>query len=67
MKKLMLLAMGLFLLWACSTDSTDEIENPNPNQVSFDRGVMLTNWADNIIIPSYVAFSLEMSNLNAAL
>ncbi|MFT6837265.1 MAG: putative lipoprotein [Sediminicola sp.] len=65
MKKLILLTMGLFLFWACSTDSTDEIKNPNPTQVSFDRGAMLTNWADNIIIPSYEAFDGKMSNLNS--
>ena len=64
MKKVILLTMGLFLFWACSSDSTDELENPNPTQVSFDRGVMLTNWADNIIVPSYEAFNLEMTNLN---
>lgn len=66
MKKVVLFTLCVVLFWACSSDSTDDIQNPNPIAVSFDRGAMLNNWADNIIIPSYEAFSSEMSNLNVA-
>ncbi len=64
MKKLILFTMSMVLFWACSSDSTDDIQNPNPTNVNFDRGAMLENWADNIIIPSYEAFDVEMSKLN---
>ena len=50
--------------WACSSDNSDE-ETEDPISVTFDRGAMLTNWADNIIIPAYTAFQSNLSNLNA--
>ncbi len=63
----------LLVLWACSSDSSD---GPNPDDgtgqtddvvpVTFDRGAMLTNWADNIIIPSYTTFSSELNELKTA-
>ncbi|WP_435623010.1 imelysin family protein [Flagellimonas sp.] len=64
----------LLVLWACSSDSSD---GPLPDDgiggsdddvapATFDRGVMLTNWADNIIIPAYTAFSSELTELNGA-
>ncbi|WP_422860496.1 imelysin family protein [Flagellimonas sp. S174] len=58
------------LIWACSSDG-DDTENPTDDMgvtdddgvsdddgasVTFDRGEMLTNWADNIILPSYNSF-----------
>ncbi|MEM9078113.1 MAG: imelysin family protein [Bacteroidota bacterium] len=59
------------LIWACSSDG-DDTENPTDDtsmtdddggisdddgaSVTFDRGAMLTNWADNIILPSYNSF-----------
>ncbi len=63
------------MVWACSTDSS---EDPNPTDddvgmidddvvsVTFDRGAMLTNWADNIILPSYQSFIEELSDLQTA-
>ena len=59
------------MIWACSSDNTgdstpEEIVDPEPQEVSFERGSMLINWADNIIIPSYEAFSSEMSGLQTA-
>ncbi|WP_136467408.1 imelysin family protein [Flagellimonas onchidii] len=70
MKKYWYLTIAIFLvIWACSSDGsggdtggTDDDGVP----VTFDRGAMLVNWADNIIIPSYKAFQSELSNLNAA-
>ncbi|MFT7349057.1 MAG: putative lipoprotein, partial [Candidatus Paceibacteria bacterium] len=66
MKKVVLITLCVVLFWACSSDGTDDIQKSNPTEVSFDRGAMLSNWADNIIIPSYEAFSVEMTNLNVA-
>lgn len=64
MKKVLLITLSVVLFWACSSDGADDIQNPNPTQVSFDRAAMLTNWADNIIVPSYEAFNTELANLN---
>ena len=50
--------MALFI-WACSSDATDDANGGDDDlgltdddgaSVTFERGVMLTNWADNIII-----------------
>ncbi|MEM9000201.1 MAG: imelysin family protein [Bacteroidota bacterium] len=62
-------------LWACSSDDSDSdddsgtitdddvtITDDDGSSVTFDRGVMLANWADNIIVPSYNAF-LDASGL----
>ncbi|WP_276167640.1 imelysin family protein [Zobellia alginiliquefaciens] len=59
------------MIWACSSDggadpTDDGTEEPEPQPVSFERGPMLANWADNIIIPSYKAFSTEMTSLQTA-
>lgn len=61
----------LTLVWACSSDNgggsiSDDDPGMGPDPVSFERGPMLTNWADNIIIPSYEAFSSEIENLNTS-
>ena len=65
--------LSALFIWACSSDSSD---GPTPDDMGatdddvvpalFDRGVMLTNWADNIIVPAYTAFSSELSELNGA-
>lgn len=58
-----MIALAL-IIWACSSDgsSTDDVEVP----VTFDRGDMLANWADNIIIPSYTAFQSELLDLQSS-
>ena len=77
MKKILALFTLVFMIFACSSDNEEIIdsgegtENPGndggaPGQVSFERKGMLVNWADNIIIPAYTAFSGELSNLNAS-
>ena len=71
MKKIFGSFLVLILVWACSSDngtggSDDGNPSPDPDPVSLERGPMLTNWADNIIVPSYEAFSSELSNLNVA-
>ena len=57
----------LTLVWACSSDSdsdTDDTVIVDPvDEVSFERSAMLMNWADNIIIPSYEAFSTDLDLL----
>lgn len=45
--------------------SSDDPENSN-NTDNFDRSLMLVNWADNIIIPSYQNFSDETNALKEA-
>lgn len=68
MKKIFATLLILSLIWACSSEVDQPFagtpDEENEVEVSFERGPMLTNWADNIIIPSYEAFSVEMSTLN---
>ncbi len=67
MKKIFAGVVFLALIWACSSDNEGVEPEINPGlKVSFERSTMLTNWADNIIIPSYDAFSLELDALNTA-
>jgi hypothetical protein len=67
MKKFWGILIVIALLGACSSDMDTEEPMPEPGfEVTFERGTMLTNWADNIIIPSYEAFSSEMTGLNAS-
>lgn len=63
------------LIWACSSDDGGVADNPpseggNPDKPTlekgFERSAMLTNWADNIIVPSYEAFIAEVDGLNTA-
>ncbi|MDO6519770.1 imelysin family protein [Zobellia uliginosa] len=70
MRRFFALFTAATMIWACSSDSsgggTSDDVDPEPESVSFERGPMLTNWADNIIKPSYEAFSSEMSDLQTA-
>ncbi|MFT6934238.1 MAG: hypothetical protein ACJAUQ_000623 [Maribacter sp.] len=67
MKKILGCIVLLTLIWACSSDNDgDEPEISTGLKVTFERATMLTNWADNIIIPSYDAFSLELDALNTS-
>lgn len=65
MKKIIGILCVLALVWACSNDSeTDDSVIVDPvEEVSFERSTMLVNWADNIIIPSYQAFTVDMDDL----
>ncbi|HAI40292.1 MAG TPA: peptidase M75, partial [Maribacter sp.] len=65
MKKIIGILCVLALVWACSNDSeTDDGVIVDPvEEVSFERSTMLVNWADNIIIPSYQAFTADMDDL----
>ncbi|TDD96166.1 imelysin family protein [Flavobacterium cellulosilyticum] len=61
MKKILLLTVTICLLIACSSGDTS-----NGNGDNFDRTAMLTNWADNIIIPSYTAYQAKVQVLLTA-
>ena len=65
MKKIIGILCVLALVWACSNDSetADSVIVDPVEEVSFERSTMLVNWADNIIIPSYQAFTADMDDL----
>lgn len=64
----------LTLIWACSSDNgsgsgiSDDVD-PGPGTAgeTFARAPMLTNWADNIIVPAYIDFSEKLTDLSAGL
>ena len=47
---------------ACSSDN----DGPTETNDNFDRGAMLANWADNIIIPAYTSFNSKVVEMEAA-
>lgn len=57
MSKNILSFIFILLLWSCGGDGNDE---PLPTDNGKDRTVILTNWADNIIIPSYTNFKVKL-------
>lgn len=61
LKRFLGILVVVLTVYACS--SADE--EPSPSD-SFDRGVMLTHLADNIIIPAHQDFMTKMSALKAA-
>lgn len=71
MKRILGTLFLLSLVWACSSDNSPTVDppeegTPDVDEVSFARGPMLINWADNIIIPSYESFSEEMEGLTGS-
>lgn len=62
--KIILPFLFLGLVTACSSDA--EGGGGSESSDGFDRAAMLTNWADNIIIPSYEAFSSDLESLDTA-
>lgn len=76
MRKLWLLTVLLSLfLWACSSGSDDTgngtdddivMTDDDGTEVTFDRGAMLANWADNIIVPSYNGFFVPYADFQSA-
>lgn len=55
-----------FLLLAGLASCKGEGSVDDCNNDSFDRGALLTNWADNIIIPSYTLYTTELTALQTA-
>ncbi len=49
------------MAFSCSDDNPS---GPSPDD--FDRGEILINWADNIIIPAFSSFAEQTSQLNSA-
>lgn len=66
MKKFFTVVLAALFVAACSSsdDSTDT--NEGGNGTAFDRAAMLSNVADNIIIPSYEALNTELEALVTA-
>ena len=60
MKFLKFLPIFCLMFLACSEDSREE---EGEQTDSFDRGAMLENWADHIIIPSFQAFNEKTENM----
>lgn len=61
MKKIFLIGFGLLLtVAACDT-------NPNLNNCDFDESAMLTNYADEIIIPRFQLLKIGVAHLNGAI
>ncbi|XMO86897.1 imelysin family protein [Algibacter sp. AS12] len=59
-KKLFLATVVLALVVACSSSSSDDSPTVTDN---FNRGALLTNLADNIIIPAFQDLSLKLETL----
>nr|WP_322623679.1 imelysin family protein [uncultured Flavobacterium sp.] len=59
MKKIVALLSIVLFTAACSSSDS----NGNSNTANYDKTAVLTNWADNIIIPTYTAYD----NANATL
>ena len=59
MKKIVLFLIATFVLYACSSNNNEA----NSNGDNFNRTALLTNWADNIIAPSYLNYQTKVQNL----
>jgi predicted lipoprotein len=62
MKKIALILGFIIALVACTSNGGDDTTNSN----SFDRTALLTNWADNIIIPSYTNYQSKLQSLTTS-
>lgn len=59
MKQVLYFSFCAVFLWSCDSGSD------NSSADNYDRQVMLTNWADNIIVPAYKKYNGEVSALHA--
>lgn len=59
-----LLTLVALVTYSCSDDDT--VTPDEGTNLNFDRGVMLTNWADNIIIPAFTDFGTKTNALEVA-
>ena len=51
----------ILLIFSCNSDSDD-----NSSEVWEQKSEMLTNWADNFIIPYYTTLTNKLENLEAS-
>ena len=58
MKKIISIVILLLIVFSCSKDE-DKIEPDN----SYDRTAILTNWANNIIVPSFINYQAKVQTL----
>jgi hypothetical protein len=66
MKKKLLIFFGVIAtVVACS--SSDDSGSESTGGSNFDRTALLTNWADNIIIPSFTNYQSKIQALNASI
>ena len=61
MKKILVVVSILALLFSCGDNDAAETSN------DFDRTALLTNWADNIIIPAYTDYQTKVNTLNTSI
>lgn len=59
MKKILIFLSLITLVAACSSNDGGNDANGN----NYDRTALLTNWADNIIIPSYINYQAKVDAL----
>lgn len=52
----------MILPWSCGESDGD----PDPEPDKLDRKPILTHWVDNIIVPSYEAFHVELNAMTSA-
>jgi predicted lipoprotein len=62
MKKIALFFGFILTIIACSSNGGDDTTSNN----NFDRTALLTNWADNIIIPSYANYQSKLQVLTTS-
>ncbi|WP_130735833.1 imelysin family protein [Flavobacterium sp. J27] len=69
MKKIffLLVVLTVTVFVACSSDSTDttDTNEPDISGDNYNRTELLTNWADNIIIPRYENYQTEVVQLES--
>ncbi|MEP2171593.1 MAG: imelysin family protein [Polaribacter sp.] len=61
LKRFLTLFVSVVLFFSCSSSESEEKEVD-----TFDRNALLTNIADNIIIPAYTDFSTKLATLTSA-
>lgn len=59
MKKILLILSLIVIVVACSSNEGENNSDGN----NYDRTALLTNWADNIIVPSYVNYQTKVQTL----
>ena len=59
------LVIATLFFAACSTEDDGAVDNGNDLD-SFDRGALLANWADNIIVPAFNDFTSATQGLEEA-